>query len=203
LRAIEQPISTVVRSTRSPRSTTARVRAALAALLLGVLGLTSITPPTNAAVQGTSGETSSTGSVDIDLILGLHDLSLGTWSGTGSMTGNDNVCIGTIGTGAPYRIRVSGDGAPGNPSAFTLSNGAQTITYNAWFNDVPNNGAGRQALTPGVTLTGQTSPNFVRFFNMFGCIFLNANISIEVPEAELAGGTGSYTGTLTLLLLPE
>ena len=38
---------------------------------------------------------------------------------------------------------------------------------------------------------------------MFGCFGNNANISIEVLESELQGGTGTYTGTLTLLLLPE
>jgi len=169
--------------------------------------------PVHAATQGPIGNTSSTGTVDVDLVLGLltrisglADLPLGVWSGSGSLTANDNICIGRTGQGffsGPYRIRASGDGEPGDPAAFTLSNGAQTLKYNAFFNDAANAGPARTQLTAGVTLTGQNSFGLFQAFNMFGCIFNNANISVEVPEAELAGGTGTYSGTLTLLLLPE
>jgi|GEM_PF-955841 len=181
--------------------------------LATLVALLFLSSPTRAAVQGPQGNTSSSGSVDVDLVLGLltrisglNDIALGTWSGAGSLTGNDNLCIGRTGAGffsGPYRIRASGDGEPGNPSAFTLSNGALSLNYRAWFNDAANAGPARQELTPGVTLTGQNSFGLFQTFNMFGCVFQNANISIEVPESELSGGTGTYSGTLTLLLLPE
>ena len=169
--------------------------------------------PAFAANQGPLGNTSSTGDIDVDLVLGLltrisglTDFPLGVWSGTGPLTANDNICIGRTGSGffsGSYRIRASGDGEPGDPSAFTLTNGASRIYYRAYFNDVPNAGGGRQQLIGGSTLTGQSGFGLFQAFNMFGCLFNNANISIEVPESELAGGTGTYTGTLTLLLLPE
>ena len=81
----------------------------------------------HAANQGNLGNTSSAGTVDIDLVLGLrtrisgfNDLALGVWSGSGSLTGNDNLCIGQSGASflvGNYRIRASGDGEPGDPSA--------------------------------------------------------------------------------------
>lgn len=185
-----------------------RTASTIAALVCALLS-----PAALAADQGPIGNTESQGSLEVNLILGLltritgfNDLDLGVWSGSGSLTGNDNLCIGQSGAGffnGPYRIRASGDGEPGDPGAFTLSNGAQTLKYNAWFNDAPNAGAGRAPLTGGVTLTGLNSFGIFQRFNGTGCNFLNANISVEVPESELQGGTGSYTGTLTLVLLPE
>ena len=166
-----------------------------------------------AAVQGTTG-TDSTGSVDIHYVQGLvtringfADFDLGTWGGSGPLTANDNLCIGRsavplFGTGI-YRIRAAGDGEPGDPSAFTLTNGVNQISYNAYFNDSTGT-AGRTQLTPGVTLTGQSGFGLSFFFNMvFTCAWQNANLSIEVPESELSGAAGSYTGTLTLTLIPE
>ncbi len=168
-------------------------------------------PAVDAAVQGTRDFNTSSGSIEIDLlrgfqarITGLADLPLGVWSGTGSLSANDNVCIGTNNFSGLYRIRASGDGEPGDPSAFTLSNGASQITYSAFYNDVTNAGSGRTLLTGGVTLTGQTGNPFEMWFNGSpNCRFENGNISVEVPETELSGATGTYNGTLTLLLLPE
>ena len=166
-----------------------------------------------AAQQGSVGPTSS-GNIDITYtqglnvrISGMNDISLGTWSGTGDLAGDDNICIGRSGVGffgsGTYRILASGDGAPGNPAAFTLSNGVNTLTYEAYFNDQTGI-VNRQPLTPGVALTNQSSGGFVFVFNLlFGCVFQNANISIVVPEAELNTGAGNYTGTLSLLLIPE
>ena len=170
-------------------------------------------PASQAAVQGDPG-TTSTGSLDISLITGLNvriaglsDMPLGTWSGTGNVGSNDNLCIGRTGVGffgsGPYRILASGDGEPGNPSAFTLSNGSRSMSYNAFFNDAAGTG-GRQPLVPGVALTGQRSFGFWQILNyLFGCSVFNANVSIEIPEAELRGAAGVYTGTLTLILTPE
>ena len=184
-------------------------------LLKGLLALlaATLTPNATAAVQGTRG-TTSTGSIDVTYtqginvrIAGLADLSLGTWSGTGAMAADDNLCIGRSGVGlfgtGNYRILASGDGAPGNPAAFTLSNGVNRIAYDAYFNDQPGLG-GRVPLTAGVMLTGQTSTGFRFFLNLlFGCAINNANISVVVPEAQLSAAAGAYAGTLTLMLIPE
>lgn len=199
--------SEIARGTTLAIRTSARLGSAclLACLLIAAQ------PTALAATQGAPGNTSSTGSVDVDLVIGfrtrisgLEDFNLGTWSGAGSLTANDNICVGGNYFGGGYRIRASGDGEPGDPAAFTLSNGASRIKYNTFFNDVPNAGPDRVPMVGGVTLTGQTGTSFPRIFNFFfGCVANNANISIEVPESELLGGTGSYSGTLTLLLLPE
>ena len=201
---------TLNRNSRPTSNRFARLPARLGALGLAALMTVSTPFEADAATQGAFGFGASTGSVDVDLVIGfrarisgLADMPLGDWSGTGPMTANDNICVGVNYFGGGYRIRASGDGEPGDPSAFTLSNGATQISYNAFFNDAPGT-AGRVPLTGGVTLTGQNAANLPRVFNFFfGCVANNANISIEVPESELSGGFGTYNGTLTLTLLPE
>lgn len=177
-------------------------------LLLLLLG-----PSALAAVQGDPG-TTSTGNVDINLVTGLNvrisglaDMPLGVWDGVNDVNSSDNLCIGRTGVSffgsGPYRILASGDGEPSDPAAFTLSNGASRISYNAFFNDQTGT-AGRQALTPGVALTGQSGFGFWQILNyLFGCSVDNANVSIVVPASELSGAAGVYTGTLTLILIPE
>ena len=167
----------------------------------------------HAATQGTLNATSS-GDVTITYVQGLNarisgftDFALGDWSGSGPMSANGNLCVGRSGVGffgaAGYRILAAGDGTSGDPNAFTLSNGTDQIFYNVWFNDAPGV-TGRQPLTAGLQLTGQSSSGFSAIFNLiFGCAFFNANLSIEVPEAELATSVGTYTGTLTLMMIPD
>lgn len=192
--------------------TTSTLRRRLVATALSLL---LFALPASGAVQGDSGP-ESTGTVDINLIsglvvriTGLDDLPLGQWSGTGDLAGNDNFCIGRSGVALfgqnPYRIRAQGDGVPGDPAAFVLRNGPRTISYNAFFNDQVGT-ADRQPLTPGVALTGQTDFGLRQVFNILNglnCVNLNANISVVVPETELQGASGAYTGTLTLVMLPE
>lgn len=198
-----------VRDHRPARS----IAAQLVLILLPILGLWAPTPG-HSALQGSRG-TSTTGSVDIVYVQGLNvringlaDLPLGIWSGSGILTASDDICIGR--TGVPlfsaagtYRILASGDGEPGDPGAFTLSNGIGRIHYRAFFNDQTGT-AGRQELTGGVALTGQNSFGLWYTLNMiFNCAVQNANISVEVPVAELTGAAGIYAGTLTLVLIPE
>ena len=168
---------------------------------------------TQAANQGTTGPDSS-GSIDITYTTGLFsringfaDMPLGTWSGSGPLTANDNLCIARTGISlfgsGTYRILAQGDGAPGNPGEFTLTNGTDLLFYNVYFNDQAGT-VGRTQLSGGVALTGQSSSGFAYFLNMiFGCVVQNANISIEVPESELMASAGAYTGTLAITLIPE
>ncbi len=184
-------------------------------LFLWTIFLVCLNPvATYAAVQGTTGPTTS-GSVDVTYVQGLNvringltDMPLGVWGGAGALTANDNICIGRTGvplfsSAGTYRILASGDGVPGDPSAFTLSNGVEQMNYRAFFNDQTGT-AGRQELTAGVVLTNQNSFGLFYFFNMIlTCGAENANISIEVPESELSGAGGVYTGTLSLMLIPD
>ncbi|MEM7217682.1 MAG: hypothetical protein AAF515_04910 [Pseudomonadota bacterium] len=189
-----------------------RARTPLLALLVGIAGLMPAVL-TQAATQGTTG-TSSTSTVDIHMgigrfarITGFEDFDLGEWSGSGDMSADDNLCVGRNGVGffgtGTYRIHAAGDGVPTDPAAFVLSNGVDQISYDAYFNDQPGT-AGRQQLTPGVLLGGNSSFGFRLVFNyLFGCVIENANLSIVVPESELESAAGGYAGTLTLTLVPD
>ncbi len=118
-------------------SSTQRIR------VLGVLLLAALSAPALAAGQGSVGTTSS-GSVDVTLttgisarLSGLTDFVLGTWTGSGDLTANQNLCVGRTGAGffanGSYRVRASGNGDASNIHAFTLSNGVQQIYYDVFF----------------------------------------------------------------------
>ncbi len=185
----------------------------LRTLLLALVLVSGLVNGSHAAVQGNPGP-SSTGSVDINLIMGLNvrlsglnDLALGTWSGSGDVAGDDNLCIGRTGIGffgsGLYRILASGDGRPGNPAAFTLSNGATQIEYEAFFNDQTGT-AGRQPLVPGAALTNQSGfGGWFALNYLFGCVVENANVSVVIRDPVLRAAAGPYSGTLTLVLIPE
>ena len=168
----------------------------------------------NAASQGNLGTTSN-GTMTLIYVQGIRarisgfvDMPLGTWNNSGPLTDNTDICVGRTGvsrtgTGV-YRIEARGNGTSGNPAAFTLSNGASEIFYNVFFNDTIGT-AGRVPLTAGVQLTGQTGAGRELTLNSLTgqCNNENANISIEVPEVELQGAIGVYTGTLTVMLIPD
>ncbi|MFK7889142.1 MAG: hypothetical protein AB8G16_19980 [Gammaproteobacteria bacterium] len=185
-----------------------------AAALLALLICVPMSPAALAAGQGSNGLT-STGQVDMTLttglstrIAGLSDFALGTLDGSANATADQNICIGRTGVGlfanGTYRVRASGDGDAGDIHAFTLSNGADQIYYDVFFND-ETGVAGRTPLTGGVMLSGQQGLGLFELFNLiFGCAVRNANVSIDVPAAELAAASsGTYTGTLTLVLIPD
>lgn len=167
-----------------------------------------------AATQGNTALGSSTGSVDVVVttglvtrISGLNDINLGTWSGTGDMSGSDDLCIGRSGVGlfanGAYRVRLDGDGDASDINAFTLTNGTDLLYYDVAFNDAT--GAGGTPVTGGVMLNAQTGFGFWQFLNvLFGCAVNNANIEVSIPAAELLSvPAGNYTGTLTVVLIPE
>lgn len=181
---------------------------------LCVLLLSALSAPVLAAGQGSAGATTS-GNVDVTLttgisarLSGLTDFALGTWTGTGDLTANQDLCVGRTGAGffanGSYRVRASGSGDASNIHAFTLSNGVQQIYYDVFFND-QTGVAGRTPLTGGVMLSAQQGLGIWEIFNvLFGCVVRNGNLSIGVPEAALSAASGGlYTGTLTLVLIPD
>ncbi len=166
--------------------------------------------------------TTSTGSLDITvinnefaLIFGLNDIDLGTWNGTGDMSGNTGICVAVTSTiptflGQPrsYRLRATGDGSIANPNDFTLSNGVEDINYRVFLTDTN----GQIEMLPGNINSARQfignagyNANIAAFFGGAAnpCINPNATISILVEEAELASGGGTHTGTLTLELSAE
>ncbi len=173
-------------------------------------------PTTPFATSGTVDITVSSG--DDIIIFGLQTVSFGTWNiGDGNLASNQDVCIGKSGVFEPYAIQATGDGAPGDPSAFTLSNGVQQINYDVYWNDQSGTG-GQVQLPPATILFGQNSGGFFRsLINRFrgfqgqpcapgGGFFSaipNANLEVRINNTELSSAAGgNYTGVLTLLLIP-
>ena len=163
-----------------------------------------------AATQGTEGNT-STGTIETVVVIGrfiriggLRDFNFGTWNaGDGTLSDNDNVCIGKNDFFGPYAIRAAGNGDLFDPAAFTLSNGVDQVYYNVYWNDSVGT-AGNQQLTAGLILHGQTGSFLSFLFNLFGFCFSNANVEIEIPDTELSAASGgAYSGTLTLLVIPD
>lgn len=167
------------------------------------------TIPLKAAVDGEL-SASSSGSLDITFALGiagiivdLRDFDLGTWSGTGDLRDNDDLCIGTTGT-AEYIIRADGQGAGNN---FILTNGSEQLPYRVFWNDTTGT-AGNFELTAGVQSTNLTNPpNSFTFIggNSYICTGnRDANVEILVEESSLqAAKAGNYTGVLTLTMVPQ
>jgi len=164
-----------------------------------------------AASQGSAGTTSS-GTVEIGIavnraiiILGLRDFNFGLWrNGDGTLQDNDDVCVAKTSNFGTYGIRAAGNGDGFDPAAFTLSNGIDQINYNVFWNDETGT-AGNVQITPGLIEHGQVeTAGHVLAAAFFGICFLNANIEIEIPETELASSVGgTYSGTLTLLVIPD
>lgn len=170
---------------------------ALAALMFGT------TSEGFAATDGTVGAT-STGTAEINVsipqlikISGLADLNFGTYSGSGDLDLNENVVVaGNDSSASPtYRVTASGSGAS---SAFTVSNGTETLPYRVFFND--------QAGIAGTTETAATTPltNQGGIHTSLGTNTENANYRVLFAETALQNAAaGAYTGTLTLVVEPE
>lgn len=163
----------------------------------------------SAAVNGSLGNT-STGRLDITFALGvagvivdLRDFNLGSWSGSGDLRDNDDLCIGTTGT-SEYIIRADGQGAGNN---FVLSNGTNQIAYRVFWNDTTGT-AGNFELAPGVQSTNLTNPPNT-FVSLGGGAYActgarDANVEVLVEESVLqAAEAGTYAGVLTLTMVPQ
>jgi hypothetical protein len=166
------------------------IRTALISTLAGVAA------SSMAATQGTLGAT-STGNFLITAVLqdlvqvsSLDDLNLGTYPGTGALSGSEGFCVYRNGTGA-YTATLTGSGAA---SAFTIASGANTMAYTVTYN-------GSAIITGGTTATqaGNSSVTDCGGANVAN----NATIAVNITQAVLqASPTGTYTGTLTILVSP-
>lgn len=161
--------------------------------------------PVFSANQGQLGA-SSDASMGITLTLGLlarvtglSDFAFGSWTG-GNLSANDNLCIGVYGT-TQYRVSATGDGDGSDINAFALSNGTDFLPYRFFFNDQTGT-AGQLEISSNSVLLGQSATG--SFLNLFGCFSENANIDLLIENNALAeAGSGAYSGTLTLTMIPE
>ena len=130
-------------------------------------------------------------------ITNVGDINLGTWIGSGGLSGNDDVCIHRSNKG-DYNITATGNGV-GN--VFTLTNqlfAAELLSYQVFWNDKKGTN-GRVELLTNQTLTGQKGRS--KNQNCNNGTKLNANVSIEIASTVLETvGAGTYIGTLTLLI---
>jgi spore coat protein U-like protein len=151
-----------------------------------------------AANDGTLGST-STGDFEIIVALQdlvqisrLNDLDFGTYAGSGNLVGNEAFCVYRNGTGA-YQATLTGDGTGG---AFTIASGGNTIPYTVSYDD----GGGAAAVTTGTLNTGLMGNATAADCGAAD----NTTVTITMTEAALQSQpTGTYQGTLTILIGPE
>ena len=167
------------------------------------LGLISAPGLSFGASDGALGS-SSTGDADINItipdlvrITGFADFSA-SFTGSGDIDENDDLCVYRNG---PGNYRITGTGS-GTASAFTITDGSNTIAYTPSFNDQSGT-TGGSALTSGTPLTAQTGAD-TSSQDCSSHASDNANLRVLFNEADLlAAPGGSYSGTITLVVEPE
>lgn len=159
------------------------------------------------ATQGTNA-TTSTGTLDVDLIIpdlvritDLDNINLGTYSGSGTETGDDDICVFRNGAGN-YTVTVTTD-----KGAFRISRGsggvaAEDIDFSAYWNDATST-TGRSALTYNTALTTQTGA-YTADTDCSGGGSLNANFSVDIAESDMqTKNPNTYSATVTIVIAPE
>jgi len=159
-----------------------------------------------AATQGTLGAT-STGTSVVTLtipalfrISGIGDLALGTYSGTGTMTANDDICVYSNSSGN-YRVRIT-DNSEMTANQFAVENAANTgqIAMEVRWNDVIGI-TGNVAVTYNTPLASQTGANTQTTDCSVGG--LKANLQVNFTQANLlAAPASAYSSTLTITIEP-
>lgn len=158
-----------------------------------------------AATQGTLG-TDSTGTViitvdinDLVQVSNLTDIGLGTFNGGGTdLSGTDAFCVYRNG-GGTFDITMSGSGGS---SAFTLTDGSNTVPYSVDFTNIP--AATTTAMTTNVLLGGQQNANTSSTTCSGAGDSDNVSVTVTVTSGDLASApAGTYGGTLTMVVSPE
>ena len=181
-----------------------QTRKALAALFISTLTIL----PTGlsiAATQGTLGST-STGTANVTLtipslyrISGLTDLSLGTYSGSGTMTANEDVCVYSNVNGT-YRVNITGNSTL-SPAAFAVQNAGNTayIPMAVKWNGVIGT-TGNAAITYNVPLAATGANQTTTDCSTGG---LSADLQVSLLQSDLLKAPASvYSSILTILIEP-
>jgi len=129
----------------------------------------------------------------------LNDINLGSWSGSGNMTGNDPICVYKS-SGGSAAFGVTGtDNSTITPGSFMFENAARTVQIPyalRWSNTAT---AGTGAMSDGVRRAG-TGAN--RTSTTCGGT-PNKNFSILVTSTNLPSvPAGTYTTTVSLMVGP-
>lgn len=135
-------------------------------------------------------------------ISNISDFNLPTWSmGQSNVSASMDICIYTNNL-APlggYAINIS------SPGGFFLTNGSGNIPYSLRWDDSGAGNLGSEPgspLTNGVTLTGQLRGNILD--NSCTLLGPNARLNLSITQSSMESAlSGTYTGTITLLLTPS
>ena len=178
-------------------------KALAAACAISALGLTSM-PAMAATADGSLGAT-STGTVDIlasvparARITGLATVDFSGQDPTVAASDAQDVCVWSNTATKGYTITASGDGAA---SAFTLSDGSNTVPYSVEW-------SASSGQTSGSALsTGVASGSLVSTATNQNCASgptASASLIVKMSTSDLSTmvGGSSYSGTLTLLVTP-
>lgn len=124
-------------------------------------------------------------------ISAINDISLGTYSGAGDLTGQDDVCVYNSAS-ADYRITVTATGG-----AYNVTSGINSIPFEVRFKE---SGGSFTQLSYGVA-EPFSGANSLSNSCSGGT---NATIQVKILQNDvLLVRPGSYTSTLTLLIEPN
>jgi hypothetical protein len=143
------------------------------------------------------------GAADTVRISGLSDVAFGTVSDFASdSVMSQSLCLhAKAPPGDNYRITATGSGAGGS---FLLSSGSGTLPYDVQWNDAAGKTSGvqliaNQPLSAQQSTSGSGSPDDCSK----GPATTASLIVILRSSALAAASSGTYSGTLTLLVAPE
>ncbi len=178
----------------------------LALAATAAVALTMSSSAMAATADGTLGAT-STGTVDVTLtideqfqisnITGSTDFQFGTYSGTGDLTANRDLCVYHNGDGS-YGITIDDDTAT---AGFNVENGGgDAITMAVNWNDVTGT-AGSVAATESTEIVSTGANTTIADCSAGGN---SANLEVTLLEADLqAANAGSYAAELSLVVDPD
>jgi hypothetical protein len=155
-----------------------------------------------ATVDGTVGAT-STGTTDVSVTIPdrvrvsrLDGIALGTYGGSGDMSGVDDLCVFRNGSGS-YKIQLD-SANPGGANEFQMKNGTNFITYTVKFDDDAD-ASDQLAVTSGTEISGLTGHSTSASCGAAD----NGQLRIDVLEVDLlAAPPAAYLDTVTLLVTP-
>jgi hypothetical protein len=135
-------------------------------------------------------------------ISNVGNLSLGTWSGGGDVTNNDDICIYNSAEGQ-YRITGTGSSSAGSGFYIATAGGSHSVAYTVGFKDSSGTSGSYTTLTHNSSAGDFSGADQVSSDCSSGAS-LNANVKVTVLSADLASAAaGSYQGTLTLVVSPS
>jgi hypothetical protein len=172
--------------------------------IASLLAFTTVSTHAFSAVDGTLGATSTATSLisvtvpSLYKITGIADIALGSYSGTGGLTGAEDVCVYSNATGA-YHV-VATDSSTMSATGFSAQNAGATaqIPYTVKWNSATGT-TGNAAVTYNTALAATNASTTSQTCGGGN----NANLQISMIATDLqAAAAGSYSTTISVLIEP-